>query len=114
MRYPILVVLSLIAGCGGDEVVACDFTATQGMVTVRSCAEIEGSEDPDADEANCKDNGAVKAKLVDSCSTADVLGTCTLVQDDATLTQYYYRTEGITAEIAKSICKGIHGSWKEK
>jgi hypothetical protein len=114
MRYSILFILALIAGCGGDDAVACDFTITQESVTVHSCAELEGSEDPDAEEANCKDRDNVKAKLVDSCSTADVLGICTLSQGDSTLTQYYYRTEGLTPEIAKQICEQVQGSWQAK
>ncbi|XXX77488.1 hypothetical protein WMF30_01765 [Sorangium sp. So ce134] len=114
MRNILFVVFVLIAGCGGDDQVAgnvaCEFSATESGVTVRSCGEID-ARDTDEQESQCKDDGNVKAKLVDRCSTDDVLGTCVLTRNGETMTMYYYNSERLTEDIVKPICEGVNGTW---
>jgi hypothetical protein len=114
MRNILITVFVFIAGCGGDAQVAgnvaCDFTATASGATVHSCGEIEadGTGEP---ESQCKSSGDVKAKLVDGCSTEDVLGTCILTRDDETMTLYYYNSEALTEDVVKPICEVMNGTW---
>lgn len=115
MRNIVIVAFVLIAACGGDapasdDVAACEFSAAASGVTVRSCGELE-TDDVDEQESQCKDSGNVKAKLVDRCSTDDVLGTCVLTRDGESMTLYYYNSEGLTEEIVLPIYEEANGTW---
>ncbi|WP_438015433.1 hypothetical protein WMF18_31800 [Sorangium sp. So ce315] len=114
MRNVLIVVFVFIAGCGGDAQVAgkvaCEFNATAGGATVRSCGEIV-VDDTGEQESQCKSSGDVEAKLVDGCSTDDVFGTCVLTRDGETMTLYYYDSEALTEDIAKPLCEELNGTW---
>ncbi|AUX38169.1 MULTISPECIES: hypothetical protein [Sorangium] len=114
MRNILITVFVFIAGCGDDAQVAgkvaCDFNGTASGVTVHSCGEID-DDGTGEQESQCKSSGDVEAKLVDSCSTDDVLGTCILTRDGGTMTLYYYESEMVTEDVVKPICEGVNGTW---
>ncbi|WP_437923388.1 hypothetical protein WMF37_30700 [Sorangium sp. So ce291] len=114
MRNIVITVFVFIAGCGGDAQVAgkvaCDFNATANGVAVHSCGEID-ADGTGEQESQCKSSGNTEAKLVDSCSTDDVLGTCVFTRDGETMTLYFYNSEALTEDIAKPICDSTNGTW---
>ncbi len=109
-----LVSLALLTGCGSGPDAACDFNIAAGSTTVHACVEFTtlSSADVSAADDACAEEGG---KALDACPTENVIGFCDLSQQGVEAIEYFYASEGVTVELAKSACEGSgKGSWTTK
>lgn len=109
-RQIIFAAALLVAGCGGNPDVACNIVQKSAGTTVHLCEELDNldSSQITAGHQLCSDQ---QGTLVDACATDGIIGMCTISQNGATGTIYFFPDGGVTATIAEQACQQSNGSW---
>jgi hypothetical protein len=100
-------------GCGGTPGVTCSITETIGTTKITECSTIDPKSGNDVSSDDlAKVCTAEMGKVVDSCPTAGLVGSCTYSDASYDYTLNFYSG---TASVDEMTCKtALKGTWKAK
>src|SRR5262249_34460192 len=93
--------------------ISCDSLITVSGLTMHLCTAYEDLSEQEVENVrvNCPNIPFSSSHVVATCSTANVLGFCTLPAGSGTAREAFYAEGDVTADLAEQGCDQAGGTW---